>query len=323
MLPQARGSKAQLRAYLESSFGEAPAARNGLRLPAVDISIGITQGLVQSRVLQGNRSQTMPSRDQRAVAGGTTLQPDVRSIGWILRHLLGDYAVTGPVGALYTHTFKVNAITGSYMLEKYFADAGIALQYLGCKPNGLTWEIGTGGLQECGVDWIGQDELYSATPEDATPLLEPVIGFKVPSVTLSQGGVALTDATRFGINIANNMEGTRTVGNAGLVADIAEGVIAVTGDFEVVFRSIAQYNKARNSTEEALIVTYPAAGLPTGMSLQWLIDEVQYEQTSPPVPGPGGLTVPMKYTAYYDDAAAASSIRAILINDVVSYATIP
>jgi hypothetical protein len=315
---RAKGSKAQLRAYYETAYGEAPSTRNGVRLPAVDIGIGLTQSLVQSRVLQGNRSETMPSPDQKSVAGTTTIQPDVRSIGWILRHLFGSYSVSG--AGPYTHTFKVDAIAGSYMLEKFFSDLNFALQYVGCKPNGLNWDVGTGGLQECSVDWIGQDEIYSATPEDASPLLHAVIGFKVPTVTLSQAGVSLTKATRFGINIANNIEGTRTIGNSGIISDAPEGVISVTGPFEVTFESMTQYNKALNQTEEALVVTYPAAG---GHSLQFLLDEVQYEVASPAVQGPGGLNVAMNYRAYYDDAAAATAIRAILINDVATYAAIP
>lgn len=323
MPTQGRGSKAQLRAYYETAYGEAPTTRNGVRLPAIDIGVGLTQAKVQSRVLQGNRSQTMPVPDQKTVGGATTLQPDVRSIGWILRHLFGGYAVSGPVSGLYTHTFTVNTIVGSYMIEKFFGDLSFALQYVGCKPNGLTWDIGTGGIQECSVDWIGQDEIYSATPEDAAPLLHPIIGFTTPSVTLSQGGVAQTRATRFGITIANNIEGTRTVGNTGIIAEAPEGVIGVTGGFTLLFDSITQYNKAKNATEEAIIVTYPAAGTPAGQSLQFLLDEVQYEVASPGVPGPGGLTVDMNYVAYYDNAAAGSAIRAILVNDVVTYATIP
>lgn len=318
-MPQARGSKAQLRAYYEATYGQTPAARNGVRLPAIDIGVGLSQGLVQSRVLQGNRSETMPVLDSKTVGGTTTIQPDVRSIGWILRHLFGSYAVTG-TAPTYTHTFKVDAISGSYMLEKFFSDLGFALQYIGCKPNGLTWDIGTGGIQEASIDWVGQDEIYAAAPEDAAPLLHAVVGFKTPSVTLSQGGSALTKATRFGINIANNIEGTRTVGNGGLISEAPEGVISVTGGFEVIFDSMTQYNKARNQTEEALVVTYPAAG---GHSLQFLLDEVQYEVASPAVPSPAGLTVGMNYRAYYDDAVAASSIRAILVNDVATYAAIP
>lgn len=318
---QERGSKAQLRAYYETVAGEAPATRNGVRLPAIDIAIGRTQGLVQSRVLQGNRSETKPSRDDVTVGGATTLQPDVRSIGWILRGLLGSYSVTGPVSGLYTHTFKVDALTTYYALEKFFSTLGNALMYVGCKPNGLTWDIGTGGLQEASVDWIGFDEVVEPSgPEDATPLLHPVVGFKVPSVTLAQAGVTLTKATRFGINLANNIEGTRTIGNGGRISDAPEGTISVSGPFEVTFESLTQYNKALNDTEESLVITYPAAG---GMSLQWLMDEVMYEAASPGVPGPGGIVQPMNYRAFYDDAAAASAIRAVVVNDVATYAAIP
>jgi hypothetical protein len=320
MPPQIRGAKASLRAFIEAAYGEAPGARNGMRLPAVDITIGKAQGRVRSRVLQGNRSETMPSQDSITVSGGTTLQPDVRSIGIILKYLLGAYSVTGPVSGLYTHTFKVDVIPGSLALEKWFGDGGFGYQYSGCKPNGLTWDIGTGGLQECGVDWVGKDETYMAAQEDASPLLYPVVGLKVPSVALSQGGSALLDATRFGINIANNIEGTRTVGGGGVIQEAPEGTITVTGTCDLVFRSITQYNKAINDTEDSFVVTYPAAA---GMSLQWLIDELKYDVASQPVPGPAGLTQPLNFTGYYDDAAAASSIRAILVNDVVTYASIP
>lgn len=321
-MAQERGSKAQLRAYIEASYGQTPGARNGVRLPAIDITIGKAQALVQSRVLQGNRSETMPDLDEITVSGGTTLQPDVRSIGWILRGLLGSYSVAGPatVTGLYTHTFKVDSLSVFYALEKFFGGLGSSLMYIGCKPNGLTWDVGTGGIQECSVDWIGQDEVYIAAPEDATPLLHPIVGFKVPIVTLAQAGLTLSKATRFGINLANNIDGTRTVGGGGKIMDAPEGTIGVSGPFEILFDSMAQYNKALAGTEETIVVTYPAAG---GMSLQWLMDEVKYEVASPGVPSPGGIVQPMNYRAFYDDAAAGSAIRAILVNDVATYAAIP
>lgn len=320
-MAQGRGSKAQLRMYYEAVYGTPPPAGNGVRLPAVDIAIGAKQDLVQSRVLQGNRSMTMPARDQRTVTGGTTIQPDVRSIGWLLYQLFGGYAVAGPVGGLYTHTFTINTLPIGVTLEKFFSDLGFALQYAGSRINGVSWDIGTGGLQEVGFDWVSQDEIYSATPIDATPLLSPVVGFRVPSVTLSQAGISLITATKFGMAFSNNLDPVRTVGNGGLINSAPEGLFGATFNMDVTFDGMTQYNKARNSTEETVVVTYPA--VQAGMSLQLLMDEVQYSMQSPGVPGPGGLTVPMNGQAYYDDAAAGSALRALLINDQPTYAAIP
>lgn len=321
MPEQAKGSKSQVRMYYESVMGTPPiGGSNGVRLPIVDISIGLTQAVVASRVLQDNRSAAMPIRDSRAVGGSMTWQPDVRSAGWILYQLLGGYAVAGPVGGLYTHTFTLGSLPPGVTLEKLFTDLGLAFQYYGCRFNTLNWDIGTGGVQEASIDVIGTDEGNTAVI-DAAPLTHPFVGFRVPSVTLAQAGITTTTATRFGMNLANNLEPSRVIGNGGLINGAPEGTFGSTGTLETQFRSLTDYNKARNSTEESIIVTYPA--VQAGMSLQWLFDEVQYNVAPIPIAGPGGVTVPLAWTAYYDDAAAGSAVRAIIINDVATYAAIP
>lgn len=54
----ARGSKARLQMYEESTFGTAGA--NAVFLPATDVALGLTQGLITNDVLTGTRNPTTP-----------------------------------------------------------------------------------------------------------------------------------------------------------------------------------------------------------------------------------------------------------------------
>lgn len=316
---QAKGSKAQLRGYEESVYGTYPASGNAVRLPVIDISLNKTQDLVESRVLSGDRNATLPVPGEVSVGGGFTMQPDIRSIGWILKHFFGDYSVTG--AGPYTHVFKVGSLPTGLSLEKFFSDLGFALMYTGCKINRFALDVTPAGILEASCDVIGQQETYLASPVDASPLLHPIVPFKQASATLSEGGSSMTRATGFSIDMTNNVEGTRVITNNGLIAEAPEGLFRATGRLSVLFESMTLYQKALNQTESALILTFP--GATGGHSMQLIFDEILYGVASPGVPGPGGIVLDLNWQAYYENDSDASAARVVLINDVATYAAIP
>jgi hypothetical protein len=320
-----RGSKTSLRMYEQSDMLTIPGGTpTGLLLPLIDTDVSVSQDLVESRVLGGDRNSREPVPNERGVAGGVTIQPDVRSIGFILKHFFGGLSTGAVAGGLYPHTFTVGDLPAGHLIfEKYMPQIPIALQAFGCRINGISFELGPGGLLEMRLDVIGVDEVNPpvTTPLDATPLSYAMQAFRLPTVTLSEGGGGLTIATRFSIDMSNNIEGIRTIGNLGRYADLPEGIFTASGTLSVLFENMTLYNKALNQTSSSLIVTFPASATPAGQTLQFLFDEVHYALASPGIPGPGGIIAELNWRAFV--TTGTSTARAILTNDVASYAAIP
>lgn len=322
-----RGSKTSLRFYEQTDLTTvAAAASNGIVIPMIDTDISVSQDLVESRVLAGDRNSREPAPNEKSVGGGVTFQPDVRSIGFILKHLFGSVTTQAgvPSVGLNTHTFEVADLpVGALTVEKWMPQIPAALQAYGVRINGMSLDLGPGGILEGTLDAIGIDEVLPvpASPIDATPLQYAIQGFRLPSVTLSEGGAGLTIATRFSFDLGNNIEGIRTIGNLGRFADLPEGIFTASGTLAVLFESMALYNKALNQTTSALIVTFPSPATPAGQSLQFLFDEVKYAVSSPGIQGPGGIIAELNWRAFV--GAGTSTAKAILVNDVASYATIP
>lgn len=321
-MAQQKGSKSSVRIYEETVFGQVPGPTpNGLLLPVIDTDLRLSQDLIESRVLTGNRNPQEPVPNEKEVTGGITFQPDVRSTGFILKHLMGTVATTvdTPTAGVNEHLFTIGDLPIGLTFEKWFPQIPISLRYFGGKINTVRFDVGTGGLLEATMDIMAVDEDSSvATALDATPLLYAVKAFRLPSVTLSEGGSGLTIATRFSMEATNAIEGIRTVGNLGRYADFFEGIFRVTGTMSVLFQSMALYNKAKNQTTSALVLTFPATE--TNMDMQWMFDEVKYSISSPSIPGPGGIQVDMNWQAFVQSGTSAARVK--LHNDVTNYTTI-
>lgn len=322
-----RGSKTSLRFYEQADLiTVAPALSPGVVIPMIDTDISLSQDLVESRVLAGDRNSREPAPNEKAVGGGVTFQPDVRSIGFILKHLFGAVTTTpdDPSVGLNTHEFEVGDLpVGALTIEKFMPQIPAALRAFGCRINGMSFDVGTGGLLEGTLDIMGIDEVLPVptTPLDATPLQYAIQGFRLPSVVLSEGGSGIAIATRFSFDLTNNIEGIRTIGNQGRFADLPEGIFGASGTLAVLFENLTLYNKALNNTTSALAITFPSPATPAGQTLQFLFDEVKYSVSSPGIPGPGGIIAELNWRAFV--GTGTSTAKAILVNDVADYDAIP
>ena len=318
-MPQARGSLSQLVMLDETTLGVANGT-NALRLPFISYDVKLTQPLKRSRALQGNRNPTIPYLDEKSLGGSLVIQPDVRSISHVLRHAIGVPVTTG-IGP-YVHEYKPGTLPVGFTLEPYFSDLALALQHAGCRINGFSFEVGTSGCLEMTLDIVGVDETNVARL-DAAPVLYAVSPLKLGNAILSQTGAAIVTATKFGVNFSNDIEQVRTVGNAGKVHSLPEGFAIPSGSLEVLFESMAQYNKAKNETEDSLKIEFPSAATGAGHELEFEFQEVRYSVSGPPIPGPTGIRCMLDWEAHYDNGAAAASIVARVTNDLATVASIP
>lgn len=319
---QAKGSQAVINIYEQTALNViSPNITLGLTLPTISSTMAKTQPLIRSQVLRGNRNQTMPTLDEIGVSGSIVIQPDVASIIYILKHLMGLPVTTG-VGP-YTHTFKVLSTIPPYGLtiEKVYADIAQVIRYIGCKLNKLSFDVTSGGYLQATLDFLGIDASVAVAALDAAPKLYAVQPFRLPRVTLSEGGSSMLTATRLSLSIENNITATKTLGNSGLAYDLPEGLIAISGSLEVLFENMTMYNKAINATPSSLVITFPA--FTGGQSLQFTIPEEMYAVGDPTLSGPGGVTLPLQFEAYYDSDAGASSVQAVVVNAIASAVAFP
>ena len=318
-MAHAKGSQALLTMGRETTFGTA-ATGNFLQLPIISTDLGISQDLIRSQALQGSRHRTEPVLNEKSGQGAIVMQADVRSIGFILSELLALPTTTGINP--YTHVFKPGTtLPTGVTFEKWFSDISIALQYIGGKIGGLSFEVTSGGLLQVTAQVQCADEANSGRI-DSAPYKYNIIPFRMPSVTLTEGGSATTKATRFSLEFDNELEPIRTVGNSGKVQNILEGWASVRGSLEVIFEDMTMYNKAKNATESSLKVKFPSV-TDAAHYLEFEMQEVRYAVASPPIQGPGGIMCSLDWEAFYDNGAGASSFIVTLVNDVTVYTSIP
>lgn len=304
-----------------SGYGVAPTLPEGLQLPIAEIDLKMQRAINKSRVLRGDRNPTKGFLGRKNVGGPLVMQPGVRDIAFLMKHLLG--AVTTSGAGPYTHTIKVGTLPPGLTIDKIFGTLTQIERYLGCRLNQLSFSCNDDGLLEVTFDVIGASEVDDTVKLDAAPKLYSIQPFAVPKLTINEGGSPLTIGKDMQITISNNLdvETGRVMGNSGAINDLPEGIMMIDLSFSVLFQSVTLLNKAKNETVSSFDFTFPAPS--AGHSLKLAFNELTYEVTEPGVKGPNGIVVPMKANVYYDTDAAASSVIATIINDVASIATIP
>jgi hypothetical protein len=319
-----RGSKTQGIIYEETTAGTPPApGANGLHLPLISMGLITEQGTVQSEVLRGDRNPAAPAEDERTTSGDIVIGPDSRSEGFLLKHLMGSVNTTldTPSAGLNTHVFTVGDLPAGLTAEKWFPDIPAAPRHTGVRINGVSMDLTPGGLLRMTFDAIGMNmvEPIPTARLDTTPLQYASSAFRLPKITLQEGGSGLVTASGFSINLTNNIEEIRVLGGGGAPAALPEGIFGADGTLSVLFDSLTLINKALNWTKSSIEIAFPSPI--TGHVMKLILAEVWYRFRSPGIPGPAGLIADLDFIAAIETGTSAA--RWEVINDVTSYAAIP
>jgi len=313
-MAQAAGSNAQIIFDVETVFGTTPTPDAKLFYFLSD-SFGEKRALHRSDIIRGNRNLTKPVRGNKDVSGNikTELSPYMATF---LKHLLGTNTTTG--ANPYTHTMKAGALPVSLCLEKGFTDLAQYFLYNGCRINRGTFEFASDGIIPASFDFMGQKRTISGTSFDATPVNLGHLPFDGFEATIEEGGSSIAYVSKCTVDIFNDLDGGNyVIAGAGQRRAIPEGKTAVTGTLTALFESITLFNKAVNFTESSIKITMTRGdglGSAGNESLVIFIPEVVYEVSDPLVSGPKGIVVEMPYSAFYDNAAEATSIQIVLKN---------
>lgn len=303
----------------ETTFGTA-ATGNFLQLPVINVEGGLSQPLIMSEALQGNRNRSMPELDEKTGALTIVLQVDVRSIGFVFAEIFGLPTTSG--AGPYTHVFKVaSSVPTGFTLDGFFGTNSLPMQYVGCKVDSFSIELAPGGLLKMTLTIKFKDAAFS-TRIDSAPYKYSLTPMRMAVAELYEGGTQTTKATRFSVNFTNTLEEIRTVCSGGTITELLEGWADPTFNLAVLFENMTLLNKAKDATESAvkLKAFSPLTAASHYVQLEML--EVRYNYKTPGVSGPGGVPLELDGVAYYDNDAGASSIIVTIVNDVTAYTSI-
>ncbi len=320
----AKGSKIRGVIYEESTWGVAPTTPEGIQLSVAEIGVALNRTSNMSRVLRNDRNGTEGSLGWRNVAGPIVTQPNSRELPFIMKHVMGAWAVVG--AGPYTHTLKVSDLPPGLTLDKNFTDmsgVGCVERYTGLRINECQFGASHDGLFEMTLNTIGCDEVDDSALLDAAPHLYPIQPFAMPKLTITEGGSPMKIGKNYQVTIKNNLDNTvgQTAGNGGVLSDLPEGYVGIEFSFDALFKSYTLLNKAKNETISSLSLLF--ASQTAGHSAQFAMNEVHYDVSEPIAKGPGGIVVPMKGYAFYLADAAASALVFTGINDVTALDSFP
>ncbi len=312
--------RARILMQFETTFKVSPTGTGiaAITLPVNTCTLRINQDPQPTNLLSAGRHASQPFYGDKVINGDLTGPLDLLAIGHILKAIFGVPTTTGSASP-YTHTFKIGNTTPSFLIEKGWRDENKYYLYNGCKATGFTLNIAKGQPQYT-LPIIGAVETYSASSYQDSPttdLSKPAVIFDIQDISaVTEGGGAITTLEEFSINFVNNPQLGYGLGLGGVATVVSEGVPAITGRIKGLFDGDTLPAKGRNKTESALTVVFTSGSY----SLAFYIDELKYGQQSPVVDGPAGAMIDLPFLGYYQDAAAASEFRAVLINSQASYA---
>lgn len=314
-MAQARGYLSRLGFDFESTFGTDPGVPDVRVMPINSCDVKASRNKNSAQTITGSRNPVEPFDGNTQVAGNVVVPVDATAFGYWLKAMFGAPTTTG--AGPYVHTFKVGNTQPSLVLEKKFATATASYAKMnGCKVGKMSMQVGGDGELVATLDIEGASETLSTTPLDASATTIALSRFNNFQASLKEGGSILASCTDFSFDINFGLDtGVYVIGNSGTRGDIPEGIMAVTGSMTVLFENLDLLNKAKNSTETSLELTFTAGA----NTLVFSFDEVQLQLNTPGITGPQGIKLELPWVAYYNNDADASAVKVALTNTTASY----
>jgi len=216
--------------------------------------------------------------------------------------------VTGRVN-FYDKIFKVGDIQPSMLNEKAFPDLPQYFLERGVKASKLSLSLGGEGTVSATISFMGAGEDKDATSYFANPVEWPVSKFSHKDLSLTEGGAAYSErVTTVSLDLDLGLDGDKYTINepdkAGERGDITEGDLKITGNLEALFKDVDLVDKAIANTTSSLAFLLAKEGY----QLEFILEELVYERTSPSIDGPKGVLEKHAYQGFYDGGASNSSV---------------
>ncbi len=313
-MTQMRGYKEEIRFILESTYATTPSVSSGdmTHLLHNTLDIKSTQNLINPETITGDRSQKQPAQGNITVSGPVTVPCDVLMFPYWLKLLVGEPVTTGTNP--YTHTFKFLDTVSFATLDIGFGSTHWS-KFKGCKVNSMSMSCGGDAELVATFEVMGASETVGTSPADAAPTEKTFIRFNNFQATITEGGSSSAIISQLDFTINNNLEQNFTIGQAGVIRSLDEGMIEVSGTLKALFEDQVLYNKAIAGTESAIVLT-----LTNGANtLTFTFPEIQYERAGIERNGPAGVFVTLPFRAFYENNADASPFKIVAVNTQSDY----
>lgn len=308
------GANARLALKREATFGAKPSG-NFAYVPFISADIGGTDDLDETAVLGDGRDQQRPARDGLTVRGRLVVPLELNSVGFWLNAALGDDTVTGTTN--YTHTFK----SGQSVLPTFFAEfqhldapTPIYRGYSGLVVDTVGLTLGPTGRPRLELGVTARDEEEDNTSDAGTPTSAVRTYFHNKQAFINKDTIKLGSITALTLNMNNNFDFGKYIGDGGLVGCAVPGQFnargSLTGRF--VDRTIAQL--AENATVMELGVGWQ---IDATHAITFLVEQAELLRAGRPVSGPGAIE--RSFNLYGSkETVANASVTAVLINQVAA-----
>lgn len=297
-----RGSQAFLVAAKQASKGSAPAAFTDTYLFEGG-NIMPSRGTAQLSETDTTRNAGNFYVTQTAVEGSPEFYGRIENVHHPLEYALGTSANTGSVGE-YVHTATPAASLPYITLGK--AQGGLLFeQYTDLKVDSLSISAGTASplIFTMGVQGLSAKRLAAEwTAGLAPPATATSAPYNFNNALVKLGGSETRLIENFQCQINNNLTLQQT--DSSVPYDVVEGTFAVTLGFDLIFESLAEYNKFQygaeaGTTQSESIFTTSFSVLfevAAKTSLELIFPSIAYQEF-PVAPDPSGGPVTVSVRA--------------------------
>ena len=315
--PVARGYKTSCLLDFETVFGEVPETPAGVVLPINSFGLNVNRNKNSAETLTGRRDPVEPFDGNTEVTGDLTVPVDTRAFGYWLKLLLGAPTTTG--STTYTHVYKVSDTNPSGIVQcTYGTTPETYGLFSGVKMSSMAMTVGGDEELTATVSLAGRNVAYSSSDYNSSASLVTLKRLNNFQASLKKDSTTFATCTTCDFTIDNGLDTSiRTIGGGGMVYDIPEGIMSVTGTMTTLFTNLDLLTAAKNSTEMSLEL---AIAIDASNSLTFKFSEVQLQYQGPTVDGPTGIMCEFPFVAYLADAVDDSVVTVTLVNDVASYA---
>lgn len=314
-MAQARGELTRLLLQYQTSARTAPTPAAKV-MPFTSYSVGRDPKRQANGTMNNSPLGNKTDPGNPIVAGQLQSVLDLRTIGYLLKLLLGQPVTTG--AGPYVHTFPVNLNDRPFaLLELGQIDISKFNRVLDARLNKLAWDV-TNNDQNITADFLAGEEVdpIPTVVFDAAPT--SVASFRSCSASglISDGaGATLGQVVDGKIEINNNMAPQELANNVPGYSIFPVGEMVFSGSLKCVFDGAGAWELARAGTSTRLKMTSAATIGANTFSLVVDMPYVELMEKTVPKAGRSGLFADLNWKAIN----GATLPTVVLTNDVVSY----
>lgn len=243
------------------------------------------------------------------LAKGTTPAPNAT--------LSGATLTGGAATGAYNHVFTAGQLVHpDAAIEVGMPDVPHYGMNYGVMANTLSIQAQRSGLLNANIDLIAQGEATAASAMSGTLATDYVLErFSQFTGVIEVGGVPVGKVQSATLRMDNGLDKDESIRPDGRIAGADPAGLTVGLDLVVRFADRTLFDLATNKTPVRLRMGWQISAL---KRLDFVMDRVRLPRVKVPVDGPNGIraTFPCQAT---EDPTTGRTLRAVLVNDVVSY----